>query len=65
MWLVTAISMCGTVLNCQKKRVCFVVWIFANIAWFIYDIQSALYSRALLDVVQTGFCFYGLSKWGE
>ena len=62
-WILTAVCLAGTVLNVKKKRLCFVLWAFGNIAWLIYDIASELYSRALLDAVQLGFAVWGLYEW--
>lgn len=62
-WTVTAICLAGTVLNVKKNRWCFVLWIFGNVAWLLYDAHSGLYSRAMLDVVQLAFAIWGLIEW--
>jgi len=36
-----------------------------NLGWFIYDVDTGLYARAILDAVQTGFCVYGLKEWSK
>ena len=63
MWLVTALSLYGNVLNIKKKRSGFVVWVIANVLWLTYDIITGLYSRATLDIVQTAFCVWGIIEW--
>ena len=63
MWLVTAISVFGSILNAKKSKWCFYVWILANIIWLIYDIYIELYSRATLDVIQTTICIIGIYHW--
>ena len=63
MWLVTALSLSGNVLNIKKKRSGFVVWVIANLLWLTYDIYSGLYSRASLEIVQTAFCVWGIIEW--
>lgn len=65
MWLVTALSLYGNVLNVKKKRSGFVVWVIANALWLIYDIWTGLYSRAALDIVQTAFCVWGIVEWKD
>ena len=37
MWIITALSIAGVILNIQKKRICFVIWLFTNASWCIYD----------------------------
>lgn len=65
MWFVTALSLSGNVLNIKKKRSGFVIWVIANILWLIHDIYTGLYSRAMLDIVQTGFCIWGIIEWNN
>jgi nicotinamide riboside transporter PnuC len=64
-WLFTAISLLGNYLNCRKLRCGFLVWIVCNICWLAYDIMNGIYSRAVLDIVQTGFSIYGYIEWGK
>ena len=63
MWIVTAISVFGSILNARKSNKCFYVWIIANVLWLAYDIYTRLYSRAALDIVQTGICISGIIYW--
>jgi len=62
-WILTAISLFGNWLNCRKIRYGFIVWLFVNTGWFIFDVYNGIYGRAVLDMVQNGFCVYGLIKW--
>lgn len=63
MWIVTIISLIGSVLNAKKSKWCFYVWILANVLWLIYDIHIGLYSRAALDTIQTIICISGIIYW--
>lgn len=64
-WIFTAISLIGNFLNCRKIRFGFLVWVVCNTCWLVYDIVSHIYSRAVLDIVQTGFAIYGYIEWGK
>lgn len=64
-WILTVISLVGNYLNCRKIRICFIIWILCNIGWMIYDLHGRIYSRALLDLVQTAFSIYGYISWGK
>lgn len=65
MWVLTIVSLIGNYLNCRKIRICFVVWIACNVGWILIDFYNAVYSRAVLDLVQIGFSVYGLNKWSK
>ncbi len=65
MWIVTVICLLGTALNVKKARVWFLFWGVGNLAWFIYDIWTGLYSRAVLDLVQLGFSIWGYYEWRD
>lgn len=65
MWVVTAICLVGNVLNVKKKAACFYVWILSNVFWLVYDLDTGLYSRAVLDIVQTAFSVWGAIEWGK
>lgn len=65
MWVVTIISLIGSVLNAKKSKWCFYIWILANMLWLTYDIHIELYSRAALDVIQTIICVSGIIYWNK
>lgn len=62
-WILTAISIAGTWLNAKKLRCCFYIWLACNGGWLAWDIVNMIYARALLDIIQSVFCIYGLFKW--
>lgn len=64
-WITTAISLLGTVLNVKKLKACFYLWTVGNVLWLLWDISQALYSRAVLDVVQLAFAVWGIYEWGK
>lgn len=62
-WVITVISLTGTILNVKKNVLCFWLWAFGNIAWLSYDLSLELYSRAVLDMVQLVFAIWGINEW--
>ena len=62
-WAITTVCLAGTILNGKKNILCFYLWTFGNLAWLVFDLQSRLYSRAVLDVVQLGFSVWGIFEW--
>jgi len=62
-WVITVLSLTGTVLNVRKNILCFYLWAVGNIAWLAFDLWSELYSRAVLDAVQLAFAIWGIVEW--
>jgi len=61
--LVTVLSIIGTVANVYKKRWCFVIWLFTNGFWCVYDIMIGAYSQAILFAIYFVLAVHGLIKW--
>ena len=64
-WILTAVSLIGTVLNVKKIKYCFYIWTVSNILWLAYDIYTGLYSRAVLDAVHLAFAIWGIIVWNK
>ncbi len=58
-WIITALSLCGVVLNIRRRRECFYLWSVSNIGWVAVDFHAGLYA-------QTALCgiYFVLSIWG-
>ncbi len=63
-WLITLASLIGTVANIYKRRWCFIVWLFTNSFWCVYDIRIRAYPQAALMGVYALLAVWGLSQWG-
>lgn len=64
-WAATVIALAGTVLNCKKVRLCFLLWLLTNAMWLAWDIAHGLPSRAILDAVQFALAGWGYYEWGK
>lgn len=62
-YIITAISIIATVGNAFQKRWCFVVWLFTNAFWIVYDIWIGAYGQAMLYVANFIICLIGLKNW--
>lgn len=62
-YIITAISIIATVANAFQKRWCFIVWLFTNLFWIIYDLWIGAYGQALLYVANFVICVIGLRNW--
>jgi nicotinamide riboside transporter PnuC len=65
MWVVTGLSILGTVLNIKKVKWCFWIWLFTNLSWCIYDMVIKNYAQATLFAVYTGLAIYGIVEWSK
>ena len=64
-WVLAIVSLFGNFLNSTKRVSGFYVWIACNIGWLVFDIVSGIYARAILDIVQTAFCVFGIIYWRD
>lgn len=58
-WLLTALSIIGTILNVKQDRRGFYLWGLANIGWVVVDANAHLYAQSALFA-----CYFALSVWG-
>jgi len=63
MWIVTALSISGIILNIYKRRECFIVWCFTNAAWMAHDYYHGEYAQSFMFAVYFGLSIWGLLKW--
>lgn len=62
-YVVTALSIVGTVANSFQKRWCFIVWAFTNSFWFVFNTTNGSYAQAILYAFNLAMAFIGLWKW--
>lgn len=62
-YIVTALSIVGTVANSFQKRWCFVVWAFTNSFWSVFNIINGSYAQAILYAFNLAMAFIGIWKW--
>lgn len=62
-YIVTALSIVGTVANSFQKRWCFVVWAFTNSFWSVFNIINGSYAQTILYAFNLAMAFIGLWKW--
>jgi hypothetical protein len=46
-WTIFAVTMLGVVLNIKKNRWCFPVWLVANVAWLIINLEAGIIQGAI------------------
>jgi len=72
--LISIAAIVGTVANIYKMRVCFLIWLFTNLAWCIINIGQARgwwrlkqsnYAQAWLYLAYAGLAVMGMIKWAR
>jgi len=63
LWVLTALSVFGVVLNIHRIQLCFVVWSITNTSWAIIDFRAGLYQQSALFVLYLLLSLWGLIKW--
>jgi hypothetical protein len=63
LWILTGLSIIGTVANIQKLPWCFGCWVVTNSAWAIHNFRIKQYQQMVLFIVYLGLAIWGLCKW--
>ena len=63
MWFITFISVFGTILNVKKRKECFLIWIFSNSAFCIYDFMIKSYAQSFLWFIYVCISVWGIFEW--
>jgi nicotinamide riboside transporter PnuC len=63
MWMLTAASLVGVVLNIKKHKACFAIWAITNAAWAVIDYMAGLTAQAALFAIYFCLAIWGLVEW--
>ncbi len=62
-WQLTVCSLIGVIANIYKRRWCFYIWAYTNLAWAIIDFHYEIYAQAALQATYFILAVWGLLKW--
>jgi nicotinamide riboside transporter PnuC len=62
-WGLAILSLVGVILNIKKRTECFVIWLFTNASWTVYDYHMTAYAQSALFFIYTCLAVYGLYEW--
>lgn len=63
LWLLTALSIAGVVLNVLKNRNGFLIWMFTNASWAVIDFSKGIPQQGCLFVVYFCLAVWGYKTW--
>lgn len=62
-WLMTGVTIIGTILNAYQKKVGFVFWLVSNIFWIGVNIHAELYAQTAIYIFNSIMCVVGIRQW--
>lgn len=65
LWLLTAVTIVGVILNIKKKKSGFVLLALVDIVWAIFNFYKNIPEQAALFIIFTTLMVYGYIKWGN
>lgn len=64
-WILTGLSILGTIYNLQKRAAGWVIWTISNLGWIITFSMKGLMAEAFLFSVYLILSVYGIFKWWQ
>jgi nicotinamide riboside transporter PnuC len=62
-WILTGLSIVGTLYNLQKRTAGWVIWSIANVGWIVMFSRKGMMAEAFLFSVYLVLSVYGIFKW--
>lgn len=62
-WMISGLSIYGSILNVRQNKYGFLVWIMTNIYWIYYNFQTKTYAQIPVWIIFTIISIYGLVTW--
>ena len=62
-WILTGLSILGTLYNLQKRAAGWVIWTIANLGWIVSFSHKGMLAEAFLFSVYLVLSVYGIFKW--
>ena len=62
-WIVSGLALIGVVLNIRKEKSCFLIWIFTNSYFCIYDASIGAFAQAALFGIYFLLSVWGIYEW--
>ncbi|HIJ80053.1 MAG: nicotinamide mononucleotide transporter family protein [Desulfobulbaceae bacterium] len=62
-WILTGLSIVGTLYNLQKRAAGWVIWSISNVGWIVMFSRKGMMAEAFLFSVYLVLSVYGIFKW--
>ena len=64
-WIITSLSVAGTILNIYKNRWGWVLWMIANAAWVVIDLKKGIPAQAVCFAFFFITAVWGWFQWSK
>lgn len=64
-WIISGMALLGTLLNANRNKYGFVLWLVTNIYWAVADFHAGLYAQSALFLAYTLLAVKGIVKWTQ
>lgn len=64
-YMVAALTLVGTAANACQKRWGFIIWMFTNLFWAVYNIFQGEYAQTIIYTINIIAAIGGWFKWGK
>lgn len=64
-WIISILALTGTILNANRNKYGFILWLVTNMYWTVIDFQSGLYAQSALFFAYTILAIKGIITWSK
>lgn len=64
-WIVSLFALTGTILNSNRNKYGFAIWICTNLFWLVVDFRAGLYAQSALYGAYVILAIRGLLTWSK
>ncbi len=64
-WIISILALTGTVLNANRNKYGFILWLITNMYWTVIDFKTGLYAQSALFFAYTILAIKGIITWSK
>ena len=64
-WIVSLLALTGTILNSDRNKYGFLLWIATNLFWVVVDFRAGLYAQSALFAAYVVLAIKGILTWSR
>ncbi len=64
-WIVSLLALTGTILNSNRNKYGFLLWIATNLFWVVVDFRAGLYAQSALFAAYVVLAIKGILTWSR
>lgn len=64
-WIISILALTGTILNANRNKYGFILWLITNMYWTVIDFKTGLYAQSALFFAYTILAVKGIITWSK